>query len=253
MKPTPRVSVVIPAYNEELYITPTLEALGRQSGVAPQDYEVIVVDNNCTDRTAAIARLFGARVVAERRAGVGYARSAGFAAATAPLIATTDADTVVPKNWLKAILAAFDDQQVVAVGGPGTYDIEHDVVNAVVNRSLPYLHELDRLIAGTHHLVGFNMAVRASAFVAVGGWNEALAIGEDLDLSQRLAAAGKVTLLPDLRVTTSDRRFQRVGPQQLMTYFANYLEVTRPGDALRKQLEAAIARLQESSRLTDKS
>lgn len=241
-----RISVVIPAYNEEAYITPTLKALAKQTGMAPSDYELIVVDNNCTDGTAKIARLFGARVVQERQPGVGWARAAGFAAAKAPLIATTDADTVVPKNWLKEIVAAFEDQKVVAVGGPGTYDIEHEVVNAVVNRSLPYLHELDRLVAGTHHLVGFNMAVRASAFRAVGGWKETLSVGEDLDLSQRIASAGTVKLLPKLRVTTSYRRFQRVGPQQLMTYFANYLEVTKPGDALRKQLETAITRLRQA-------
>lgn len=246
MPSAPRISVVIPAYNEEQFLPAALEAISNQAGLKRDEYEVIVVDNNCTDRTAEIAKTMGATVVKESRAGVGYARAAGFAAAQAPFIATTDADSAVPKGWLKAILQAFKDEKVVAVGGPVTYDIDDQLMHAVVNRSIPYLHEIDRLIhADKYHLIGANMAVRRSAFQEIGGWHAKLSLGEDMDLSHRIAKVGTIVFLPDNRVLTSDRRFQAVGPQQLITYLNNYIELTKPGDAVRKQLEQFVERIRD--------
>lgn len=243
-----KISVVIPAYNEEAFIRQTLEALTSQGGIDKNEYEIIVVDNNCVDLTAEIAVSLGARVIKESKAGVGWARAAGFATATAPLIATTDADSVVPSNWLSAIIEAFKDKKVVAVGGPVTYDIEHEVMSAVVNHSIPYLHEIDRLIhANAYHLIGSNMAVRRTAFDQVGGWTASLSLGEDMDLSHRIAQIGTINFLPKLRVQTSDRRFQTVGPQQLITYLGNYIELTHPGTAVRKQIEAVIERIRTTS------
>ena len=179
MKTNPlQISAVIPAYNEAAFIRLSVEALKAQD-IDPVSYEIIVVDNNCTDDTAKIAASLGARVVTESKAGVGHARAAGFAIATAPLIATTDADSAVPSNWLSSILDAFEDSAVVAVGGPVTYDISSEVMHAVVNRSIPYLHEIDRLIhANAYHLIGANMAVRRTAFDQVGGWKSSLSLGE---------------------------------------------------------------------------
>lgn len=244
----PRISVVIPAYNEEAFIRPTLEALAAQRGIDKAEYEIIVVDNNCVDLTAEIAFSMGVRIVKESKAGVGWARTAGFATATAPLIATTDADSAVPSDWLVSIIDAFENPAVVAVGGPVTYDIDHEVMHAVVNHSIPFLHEIDRLIhANAYHLVGANMAVRRIAFDQIGGWKASLSLGEDMDLSHRIAQIGTIKFLPKLRVQTSDRRFQTVGPQQLMTYLGNYIELTHPGTAVRKQIEAVIERIRTTS------
>lgn len=243
-----RISAIIPAYNEAAFIQVSIEALQSQQGIDQEDYDIIVVDNNCTDATAEIASSLGARVVTESKAGVGHARAAGFAASGAPIIATTDADSIVPSNWLSSILEAFDDPNVVAVGGPVTYDISSEVMHAVVNRSIPYLHEIDRLIhANAHHLIGANMAVRRTAFDQVNGWNASLSLGEDMDLSHRIARIGTIAFLPELRVQTSDRRFQTVGPQQLITYLGNYIELTNPADAVRKQIERLIERIRTNS------
>ena len=240
-----KISVVIPAYNEEAFIRQTLEALTAQADIDKTAYEIIVVDNNCVDMTAEIAVSLGARVIKESKAGVGWARTAGFAAANAPLIATTDADSTTPTNWLASIVEAFEDPGVVAVGGSVTYDIDHELMHAVVNRSIPYLHEIDRLIhANAYHLVGANMAVRRTAFDEIQGWKASLSLGEDMDLSHRIAQIGTIKFLSDLRVLTSDRRFQAVGPQQLMTYLGNYIELTHPGKAVRKQIEDLIERIQ---------
>ncbi len=113
-----RVSVVVPAYNEERYLGRCLAALARQTYPADR-FEVIVVDNGSTDATAELARRYGVRVIAEPRKGVAYARQTGFEAARGEVIASTDADTVVPPFWVSRIAAHFwADPVLGAVYGP---------------------------------------------------------------------------------------------------------------------------------------
>jgi putative flippase GtrA len=86
----PKISIVIPCHNEA-------ESIGAVLNVIPQGvYEIIVVDNNCTDHTAEIARAHGARVVTERRPGYGAALKCGFAAAQGEIIAAFDGDNQYP-------------------------------------------------------------------------------------------------------------------------------------------------------------
>ncbi len=84
------ISVVIPCYNEQDGVR---EVIGR---MPPGIDEIVVVDNNCTDRTADVAAGLGARVVAERRPGYGAAYKAGLAAATSDVIVTMDGDGTYP-------------------------------------------------------------------------------------------------------------------------------------------------------------
>ena len=85
-----RVSVVIPAYNEEALIYRTLESLRKQDYQG--DIETIVVDNKSTDGTARVAKALGATVVREERKGYIYALMCGFEHATGEILITTDAD-----------------------------------------------------------------------------------------------------------------------------------------------------------------
>ncbi|HEX7964030.1 MAG TPA: glycosyltransferase family A protein, partial [Candidatus Saccharimonadales bacterium] len=92
------VSIVIPAYNEERHLAACLEAIRAQS---EPPLEVVVVDNNSTDRTAEIARRYPfVRVVHEERQGIVFARGAGFDAARGDIIARIDADIVLPAGWI---------------------------------------------------------------------------------------------------------------------------------------------------------
>src|SRR3989304_2760272 len=110
------ISVVVPAYNEEQYISSCLAAISNQD--FRSSYEIIVVDNSSEDRTAEIARSFGARVLTETRRTAAAARRRGFAEARGDIIATTDADTLVPTNWLSHIHCAFQATPgLVAFGG----------------------------------------------------------------------------------------------------------------------------------------
>lgn len=109
-----KVSVVIPAYNEERYIRRCLESLGRQE-VLPD--EIIVVDNNCIDKTIEICKEFPVKVIQERRQGMIFARNSGFNSARYKIIARTDADAILPKDWIKKIKQNFSANNIDALGG----------------------------------------------------------------------------------------------------------------------------------------
>ncbi len=203
----PKVSVVIPAYNEADFIRRALDSLQRQDC---QDFEVIVVDNNSTDATAVIARQYGARVIVQKEQGVGKARQLGFAAARADIIATTDADTKLPPDWISRIISRFgSDPALLAYGGLYSLHSGPKLARWFFPKRAYWLWRIDQKFSGSWSLPGANMAVRASAFAAIGGFNQELQLGEDADLSQRLGKIGTVVLDRNFLVSTSGRRYRK--------------------------------------------
>src|ERR1700740_396587 len=100
-----KISVIIPVYNEATTLDACLTAIAR---LRPQPFEVIVVDNNSTDNSAAIARSYPfVTVISETRQGVVHARSRGFDAASGDIIGRIDADTLVDPDWTKQIESVF--------------------------------------------------------------------------------------------------------------------------------------------------
>jgi glycosyltransferase involved in cell wall biosynthesis len=113
----PKISVIVPFYNAEKYLRQCMAALLAQH-YPPEDYEVIMVDNNSTDRSLSIARQFPrAKVLGEKKQGAYAARNRGLAEATGTLIAFTDADCVPDKDWLGAIAATLQAPHVQLVLG----------------------------------------------------------------------------------------------------------------------------------------
>ncbi len=217
-----RVSVIIPAYNEEDLIGRTLESLSKQ------DYqgtiEIIVVDNSSTDGTARIASSWGATVVRENRKGYIYALVRGFEHATSEILITTDADTVVPSNWISTLAQAFaEDTQVVAAGGGIEFYDANWRGNFFSRVILPVALAYDRLCFAYPHMWGANMAVRRSAFLEAGGWTGKFNLHADADLSRRMARVGKVRMLKNLKVSTSARRFNHHLLANLLVYGGNFL------------------------------
>src|SRR5689334_890347 len=108
-----RLSVVIPALNEELNIPATLAAVPidrlRRAG---WDVELLVVDNGSSDRTAAVAREHGARVLIQPVRGYGNAYKVGFANSTGDVIATGDADRTYPFEILPEVLALMERDDI---------------------------------------------------------------------------------------------------------------------------------------------
>jgi len=102
----PKLSVVIPAFNEEDYITGTLKSLERQS---LRSFEVIVVANGCTDRTADIARSFSATTIELSESNTSKARNKGAEAASTDRLVFLDADTRLSDNVLEEIFVFFEN------------------------------------------------------------------------------------------------------------------------------------------------
>lgn len=188
-------------------------------------YEIIVVDNNSTDLTLRIARLYGAKVVKETRQGIVFARQAGFGVAGGKIICSTDADTIVPHDWLTKIYAQFErDSQIVAVGG--RYDLVgvNSLSKLVWRVCLPFLFMVDWLVSGGGSLAGSNLAVRRAAFMQAGRFNTGLVGGEDIDLGKRLKKIGQIKVLFSLQVRTSARRMEW-GWKNLLFYGINAMAV----------------------------
>ncbi|PIY80790.1 MAG: hypothetical protein COY80_01025 [Candidatus Pacebacteria bacterium CG_4_10_14_0_8_um_filter_42_14] len=117
------VSVVIPAFNEEDWISSPIEGLLRQT-LLPS--EVIIVDNNSSDKTTEIVMEYKEafekkgvvyRVLQELKPGVANARNCGWFAAGQPIIASTDADTILPDNWIESIERCFEKTGADAIAG----------------------------------------------------------------------------------------------------------------------------------------
>ena len=207
-----KISVVIPAYNEEKYIGECLKHCveNKTSAVC----EIIVVDNASSDRTASIVGSFtGVTLLTEQQKGVCFARQRGIHAASGDVIAFIDADTHVSKQWFERIEAEFTrDPALVSFTGPYSY---HD---------LPEQHQRHfawcywNLVAYPISLctkymaVGGNLAVRKSALEAIGGFDTSINFyGEDTDLARRLKEQGKVRFSPSHIVETSARRLEHYG------------------------------------------
>lgn len=200
-----RISVVIPAYNEEKYLPACLESLHKQT-VMP--YEIIVVDNNSHDQTAKVAASLRATVVSELQQGISYARNAGFSAATGDIIARCDADSILPADWLERIAAHFADSSVVAVSGPGQFYDAKSNLNGKPSLVAFWFFSLSRFVQGYHTLFGSNMALRRSAWLAVKDFvcTQNQRYHEDMDLAIHLHDVGAIQLDQNLIAGISARR-----------------------------------------------
>src|SRR5262249_38092265 len=148
------------------------------------DIEVILVDNGSTDDTARIARARGVRVVHEPARGYSNALIAGFAVADGDIIACTDADSVVPRDWVSTLVRAYEQHpDVVAFGGEIEFTAPNWKSRFLTRCFLPLFTRMDRANRSGPHLWGANMSVRRDAFLAVGGWNPRFSLQADCELS----------------------------------------------------------------------
>lgn len=205
-----KVSVVVPAYNEELYIKRCLDGLVNQIE-APD--EIIVVNNNSTDGTVDIIKQYPVKLVNESEQGMIQARNRGFNEAQYDIIARTDADTIVPPDWIKKIKQNFTDPKLVALSGLGVaYDMPNDLSKQAVSQTLKSYIRIMKTALGHDCLIGPNMAIRASAWEKV---KNSVCLNnhevhEDIDLSIHLAPFGKIKNDSTLVVSSSIRRFKKV-------------------------------------------
>ena len=206
-----KLTIIVPAFNEEAYLAPTLASIRAaanqvriRSGV---DVDIIVVDNASVDGTAAVARDLGAAVIHEPVQGIARARNAGARRATAEVLVFFDADVFVPRTLLVAICAAMRDPTCVG----GGVDVDYRPRRAFVRLYLRVWRLLGRLTAMVQGAAQF---CRKDVFEEVGGYDESVWMGEDVDFYwslRKLAARTRRTVrfVREPRVKPSCRRFDQ--------------------------------------------
>jgi glycosyltransferase involved in cell wall biosynthesis len=215
------VSIVIPVYNEEAYLAACLNAIASQT---MQPLEVVIVDNNSTDQSLAIADRYPfVRVVRESRQGIVFARNAGFNAARGDIIARIDADTHLQRDWIAQLSTLVQEYpDVAAFVGTCTY---RDVPMAeLVTRAQAWLyHGLQKSVAGTQILWGSNMAIRQADWRHVAETCSTRSdIDEDIDLSLRLTKWKKqIIRVASLRATVSMLR-GNITPGKIHSYLTTW-------------------------------
>lgn len=184
------LSIVIPAYNEESYLEACLLAIAKQT-VMPD--EVIVVDNNSTDRTAQIAKSFKfVRVITAKKQGRVFARNVGFDAAKGDIIGRIDADTHLPPDWVEQVQQFYANPHhtnQAVTGGCAFYNLPLPKLDEWITSQ--FVFRMNRALVGHYILWGSNMALPRQLWQKVRGKvclrND---IHEDLDLAFHLHDLG---------------------------------------------------------------
>lgn len=191
----PLVSFVIPVRNDVLRLQRCLTSITRND--YPRELiEIIVVDNDSTDGSAAAARSCGAVVIRSSGTTVAELRNRGARAALGSIIAFADSDHEISRNWVATAVEVLSHPDVAATGAPCLTSPTANWVQEQYDglRTRPVRRE------DTPWLGSGNMAVKRSVFERIGGFNTALVACEDVDLCNRITGAGfRIVADPDLR------------------------------------------------------
>jgi len=206
------ISFIIPAHNEELLLARTLQAIDAAARPLGLPFEVIVVDDSSTDRTAAIAREHAARVVSVGHRQIAATRNAGAREARGEMFIFVDADTVVSDAAVRAAVGAMHHG---AAGGGCAFRF---------GGRLPLYGRILQAVAGPlYRTVGlasgcFLFCAR-EAFRATGGFDERLFGAEEAAMSRALRRQGKFVVLRE-SVTTSGRKLRAYSGREVLGVMA---------------------------------
>ena len=208
-----KLSFVIPAHNEEAYISDCLNSILTVVKDRSDDWEIIVVNNASTDRTKAVAAAFpGVKVVDEPDKGLTKARQKGLDEAKGEWLAYLDADTRLSENWLNRLRQAMEqNNKMVCYSGPYRYydasKIREKILNLLWQLSAPVTY---RLVG--YMILGGNCVVKKEALLAIGGFDTTIKFyGEDTNLARRLHRFGDVIFDMKFFIYSSSRRFKDQG------------------------------------------
>ncbi len=208
MKRNVAISIVVPAYNEEKLIDRCLTSLLSQDFNLP--YEIIVVDNNSTDQTSAIAQKYNVRIIQESRQGVVFARQKGLTCAVGKIVASVDCDATYPNSWLAILYESFYDSHTVAVAGTPTMEANPYWAYFWYKSCFYVIKSVYGLTGYLVYVGAYNFAFRRQTFLDLGGYRTYLdAGGDELDPLSRLRICGKVMFNPKLKMKISARRYRQ--------------------------------------------
>ncbi len=221
-----KISVVIPTYNEDAYIGRCLNSLVNQT-LSRDAYEIVIVDGGSDDRTVEIARGYADIVIKQRSEGVGGARNDGVALSSGEIVAMTDADIILPPDWLERICADFREDGVVAVYGP-IIPIESRLKYRVMIGLFNKLAHIAAYLRVFYATIGSNTAIRRDVFERIGGYKD-MAAGDDYEIARRLKREGIIRYDPELYVRFSMRRMEKYGVIRALYIWAMNLVASRRG------------------------
>lgn len=201
------LAIVIPVYNEERYLPACLDSIAGQITKAD---EVIVVDNNSTDRSAEIAKKYNfVKLLSEPKQGIVHARSRGYEAVKSDIIGRVDADVVLPKTWVASVKEFYkgkENSEMALTGGGYPNNLRFPKVCAWLQGHIAF--RVNKLLLGHYILFGSNMAVPKKLWRAVRPHVCARSdVHEDLDLAIHLHRLGfKIAYKPALMVSGKAKR-----------------------------------------------
>ncbi len=207
----PDYALIVPAWNEEAVIPQTVGQLRTIADNLGRPYELIVVDDASSDRTAEVAVAAGARVVHVEKRQIAAVRNAGARATAAPFLVFVDADTWLPETVLRHALLELDSG---AIGGGARVGFDgrgHPLAEGFFEafKVLWYSQEL---------AAGCFVFVRRDAFQAIGGFDEQWFAGEEYWLSKALKERGRFAFLRE-EVISSARKQRGGGARMVFTLF----------------------------------
>jgi len=202
------ISVIIPTFNEEENVAQCLVSLCHQT-VPRSRYEIIVVDGGSKDRTCEIAGKYADRVFIQTSRKVGGARNDGALVARGDIIATTDADCILPPDWIQRIGKDFSNPSVVQVYGP-IYPIEEGLGNRFSLLLANTFSRIGYYSRTFYYTLGCNTAFRKEAFEKAGRYR-CIDAGDDLEIAMRMKDQGSIRFDGRLKVGFSMRRYKKFG------------------------------------------
>ena len=214
-----KISVVIAAYNEENAIESCLMSIRKNRY---HNFDIIVVDGGSVDRTLEIAEKYADKILHVHTSGPGPARNMGVKESDADVVAFTDADTIVPPDWLELFSRDFSNPDVVAVGGILKPKDPRFIDKVMFKINSDWWYRFTAIF-GFYQLGTPNCAYRRDIFLKEGGFNEELSMLEDTELSMRIGRHGRVIIDKDIWVLNSTRRFKQEGYLRVfLRYVAGY-------------------------------
>jgi glycosyltransferase involved in cell wall biosynthesis len=210
---TEKISVIIPAHNEEVCLPRCLESVRAAERKVPATVEVVVVLNRCTDGTESIARDYGAKVIAEPARNLARIRNTGIRSSQGDIIVTIDADSWMSANMLHEVSRRLATGKYI---GGGVRIMPERMSLGIVLSTMTFAPRLllERTWAGAFWM-------RRQAFDAIHGFNEELVSAEDVDFAKRLRAYGRSLglrygAIMRAHIVTSCRKFDHFGDWYLL-------------------------------------
>ncbi len=232
-----RFSIIVPAFNEERLLPASLQSIQAASAAftdAGWATELIVCDNNSTDRTAEIAAAAGARVVFEPINHISRARNAGAAQATGEWLLFVDADSFPTRELFADVVTAIDSGRYIAGGST----VRIDLKGVFYDTGIGWWNFLSRTLRWA---AGSFIFCETAAFREIGGFTEKLYAAEEINLFRRLKRLARrrrrsIAILRDHPLLTSHRKAHLYSMREMLRFWLR--TVTSGGRTLRNRRES---------------